>query len=147
MSIYQRLQEDIKEAMKAHESEKLLALRTLNADIKKIHIDAGRREATDDDVVSAVTKAIKQRDDAATQMDAGGRPELAAVERSQAELFKAYQPAQLSAQELEAIVKAAIASTGAASAKATSSPILRSRQSLRLEGRANADCRQEAAEK
>ena len=117
MSIYQRLQEDIKEAMKAHESEKLLALRTLNADIKKIHIDAGRREATDDDVVSAVTKAIKQRDDAATQMDAGGRPELAAVERSQAELFKAYQPAQLSAQELEAIVKAAIASTGAASAK------------------------------
>ena len=117
MSIYQRLQEDIKEAMKAHESEKLLALRTLNADIKKIHIDAGRREATDDDVVSAVTKAIKQRDDAATQMDAGGRPELAAVERTQAELFKAYQPAQLSAQELEAIVKAAIASTGAASAK------------------------------
>jgi hypothetical protein len=117
MSIYQRLQEDIKEAMKAHESEKLLALRTLNADIKKIHIDAGRREATDDDVVSAVTKAIKQRDDAATQMDAGGRPELAAVERSQAELFKAYQPAQLSAQELEAIVKTAIASTGAASSK------------------------------
>ena len=117
MPLYQRLQEDIKEAMKAHESEKLLALRTLNADIKKIHIDAGRREATDDDVVSAVTKAIKQRDDDASQMEAGGRPELAEIERSQAELFRAYQPAQLTEQELDAIVKAAIASTGAASAK------------------------------
>jgi len=117
MSLYQRLQEDIKEAMKAHESEKLLALRTLNADIKKIYIDSGRREATDDDVVTAVTKAIKQRDDAASQMDAGGRPELAEREREQASLFRAYQPSQLTEQELEAVVRAAIASTGAASAK------------------------------
>jgi uncharacterized protein len=117
MSVFQRLQDDIKEAMKAHESEKLLALRTLSSDIKKIYIDAGRREATDDDVVTAVTKAIKQREDAASQMEAGGRPELAAIERTQAELFRVYQPAQLTEQELADIVKAAIVSTGASSAK------------------------------
>ena len=77
MSVFLKLQEDVKEAMKARDSEKLLALRTLTSDIKKITIDAGRREPTDEDTVAAVTKAIKQREDAATQMDAGGRPELA----------------------------------------------------------------------
>jgi uncharacterized protein len=117
MSVFLKLQEDVKEAMKARDSERLLALRTLVSDIKKITIDAGRREPTDEDTVAAVTKAIKQREDAASQMDAGGRPELAERERAQAELFRAYQPAQLSPEELDAIVRGAIAETGATSAK------------------------------
>jgi len=117
MAVFLKLQEDIKEAMKARDSEKLLALRTLSSDIKKITIDAGRREPTDEDSVAAVTKAIKQREDAASQMDAGGRPELAERERMQADLFRAYQPAQLDPDELDAIVRAAVAQSGALSAK------------------------------
>jgi len=117
MPVFLKLQEDIKEAMKARDSEKLLALRTLSSDIKKITIDAGRREPTDEDCVAAVTKAIKQREDASAQMDAGGRPELAERERMQADLFRVYQPAQLGPEELDAIVRAAVAESGAASAR------------------------------
>lgn len=117
MSVFLRLQEDVKDAMRARDQEKLLALRTLTADIKKITIDAGRREPTDEDVLAAVTKAIKQRDDAASQMEAGGRPELAERERVQAELFRAYQPAQLTPEELDALVREAIATSGAQSRK------------------------------
>ncbi|MBK9575984.1 MAG: GatB/YqeY domain-containing protein [Fibrobacterota bacterium] len=117
MSVFLKLQEDVKEAMKARDQEKLLALRTLTSDIKKITIDAGRREPTDDDCVAAVTKAIKQREDAASQMDAGGRPELAERERTQADLFRNYQPAQLTPEELEVLVREAIATVGATSRK------------------------------
>lgn len=117
MSVFLKLQEDVKEAMKARDQEKLLALRTLTSDIKKIAIDAGRREPSDDDCLAAVTKAIKQREDAATQMDAGGRSELAERERMQADLFRVYQPAQLTPEELDSIVREAIATTGATSRK------------------------------
>ncbi|HNY30214.1 MAG TPA: GatB/YqeY domain-containing protein [Fibrobacteria bacterium] len=117
MSVFLKLQEDVKEAMKARDQEKLLALRTLTSDIKKIAIDAGRRDPTDEDCIAAVTKAIKQREDAASQMDAGGRPELAERERAQADLFRNYQPAQLSPDELEVLVREAIATVGATSRK------------------------------
>jgi uncharacterized protein YqeY len=117
MSVFLKIQEDVKDAMRAKDSERLLALRTLVADIKKITIDAGRRDPTDEDVLAGVTKAIKQREDAASQMDAGGRAELAERERAQADLFRAYQPAQLTPEELDAIVRKAIADAGATSAK------------------------------
>jgi len=117
MSVFLKLQEDVKDAMRARDSERLLALRTLTADIKKIAIDAGRRDPSDEDVLAAVTKAIKQREDAASQMDAGGRAELAERERTQADLFRAYQPAQLTPEELDALVRKVIAECGASSVK------------------------------
>ena len=117
MSVFLKLQEDVKEAMKARDQEKLLALRTLTSDIKKIAIDAGRRDPSDEDCVAAVTKAIKQREDSAAQMEAGGRPELAERERAQVDWIRAYQPAQLTPEELADIVKKVIAETGAASKK------------------------------
>lgn len=117
MSVFLKLQEDVKEAMKARDQEKLLALRTLTSDIKKIAIDAGRRDPSDEDCVAAVTKAIKQREDSATQMEAGGRPELAERERAQVDWIRAYQPAQLTPEELADLVKQVIAETGASSKK------------------------------
>lgn len=117
MSVFLKLQEDVKEAMKARDQEKLLALRTLTSDIKKIAIDAGRREPSDEDCIAAVTKAIKQREDSAAQMEAGGRPELAERERAQVDWIRAYQPAQLTPEELADLVKKVIAETGAASKK------------------------------
>ncbi|HQF54908.1 MAG TPA: GatB/YqeY domain-containing protein [Fibrobacteria bacterium] len=117
MSVFLKLQEDVKEAMRARDQEKLLALRTLTADIKKIAIDAGRRDPSDEDCIAAVTKAIKQREDSAAQMEAGGRPELAERERAQVDWIRAYQPAQLTPEELADLVKKVIAETGAASKK------------------------------
>lgn len=117
MSVFLKLQEDVKEAMKARDQDKLLALRTLTSDIKKIAIDAGRRDPSDEDCIAAVTKALKQREDSAAQMEAGGRPELAERERAQADWIRAYQPAQLTPDELAEIVKKVIAETGAASKK------------------------------
>ncbi len=117
MSVFLKLQEDVKEAMRARDQEKLLALRTLTADIKKIAIDAGRRDPSDEDCIAAVTKAIKQREDSAAQMEAGGRPELAERERAQVDWIRAYQPAQLTPEELADLVKKVISETGAASKK------------------------------
>jgi len=117
MSVFLKLQEDIKEAMKARDQDKLLALRTLSSDIKKIAIDAGRRDPSDEDVLAAVARAIKQREDSAEQFRTAGRDELAAVEVAQVAWIKAYQPAQMSEDEIRSVVAETIAEVGAASKK------------------------------
>jgi len=117
MSVFLKLQEDIKEAMKARDQEKLLALRTLSSDIKKIAIDAGRRDPSDEDVLAAVARAIKQREDSAEQFRTAGRAELAERENAQVGWIRAYQPAQLSEDEIRAIVSEVVAETGASSKK------------------------------
>ncbi|MCB9496435.1 MAG: GatB/YqeY domain-containing protein [Fibrobacteria bacterium] len=117
MSVFLKLQEDIKEAMKARDQEKLLALRTLSSDIKKIAIDAGRRDPSDEDVLAAVARAIKQREDSAEQFRSAGREELAERESAQVSWIRAYQPEQMSEGEVRSIVEAVIAETGAASRK------------------------------
>jgi uncharacterized protein YqeY len=117
MSVFLKLQEDIKEAMKARDQDKLLALRTLSSDIKKIAIDAGRRDPSDEDVLTAVARAIKQREDSAEQFKTAGRDELAAVEIAQVAWIKAYQPAQMSEDEIRTVVAETISEVGATSKK------------------------------
>lgn len=117
MSLFPKLSEDIKDAMRAKESEKLLALRTLSADVKKIAIDAGRREPSDEDVLTAATKAVKQREDAAEQFRNAGREELERVEVAQAAWIRAYLPAQMDLSEIEAVVRETVAEVGATSKK------------------------------
>ncbi len=117
MSVFLKLQEDIKEAMKARDQDKLLALRTLSSDIKKIAIDAGRRDPSDEDVLTAVARAIKQREDSAEQFKTAGRDELAAVEIAQVAWIRAYQPAQMTEDEIRTVVGETIAEVGATSKK------------------------------
>jgi len=117
MSLFPKLSEDIKDAMRAKDSDKLLALRTLSSDVKKVMIDAGRREPTDEDFLTAATKAVKQREDAAEQFRNAGRDEMAATEIQQAEWIRAYLPAQMEKAEIEAVVAQTIAEVGAASKK------------------------------
>lgn len=117
VSVFLKLQEDIKDAMKARDQEKLLALRTLSSDIKKIAIDAGRRDPSDEDVLAAVARAIKQREDSAEQFRVAGRSELAERESAQVGWIKAYQPAQLTEEEIRAIVAEVVAEVGATSKK------------------------------
>ncbi|MFH0909705.1 MAG: GatB/YqeY domain-containing protein [bacterium] len=107
---------DIKTAMKSRENDRLVALRTLHAQVKDATVNVGR-EATDADVATVVAKAIKQRQDSIEQFRAGGRDDLAAKEQQEIEIYKKYQPAQLGQAEIEALVKNAIADTGAAGKK------------------------------
>lgn len=113
MSLRARIQDDIKTAMRAREQDKLATLRMLSAAIKQREVDE-RVELVDGDVLSLVEKLIKQRRDAAKQYDDGGRPELAEKEVAEAALLEVYLPAQLSDDELAALVDSCIAEAGAA---------------------------------
>lgn len=113
MSLKQRIQDDMKAALRAKESARLSAVRLLIAAIKQREID-DRVELDDAGIMSTVEKLVKQRRDSASQYDTANRPDLAANERFEIEVLSAYLPAQLSDSELDAEIAAAIAETGAA---------------------------------
>lgn len=113
MTLKERINEDMKAAMRARETAKLGTIRLLLAAIKQKEVD--ERIALDDGAVLAVIdKMLKQRRDSIAQYEAAGRTDLADVEKLEAELLTAYMPAGLSAEEIAAAVVAAIAETGAA---------------------------------
>ena len=113
MSLKARITEDMKNAMRARDSARLLTIRMLVAAIKQREIDE-RIELADADVLSVIDKMIKQRRDSITQFEAGKREDLAAIERAEVALLAAYLPAQVSDAEIDAMIAEAIASTGAA---------------------------------
>ena len=115
MSLRDQLNEDIKTAMKARETERLNALRLMLAAVKQREVD--ERIAMDDaGVVSVVEKMIKQRKDSIAQYEKAARTDLADKERYEISVIEAYLPKQMSQQELEAAVAEALAATGAKSA-------------------------------
>jgi uncharacterized protein YqeY len=103
------IQEDVKRARKDRDKARVLVLSTLWSEIRNKEID-GRSELDDDGVVQVVSKAIKQRKDAAEQMRDAGRPELAEQEEAQVAILEGYLPQQLSEDEVRALVREAIAS-------------------------------------
>lgn len=112
MSLKQRISDDVKTAMKARDAERLGVLRMLSAAIKQREVDE-RIDLTDSDVIAIVEKQIKLRKEAATQFEAGGRADSAATERAEAVILADYLPQALSADEVQAIIRQAIGSTGA----------------------------------
>ncbi|WP_169139734.1 GatB/YqeY domain-containing protein [Aromatoleum toluolicum] len=112
MSLMQRIQDDMKAALRAKDSARLSAVRLLIAAIKQREID-NRIELDDAGIQGTVEKLVKQRRDSASQYDAANRPDLAANERFEIEVLSAYLPAQLSDTELDAEIAAAIADAGA----------------------------------
>ena len=115
MSLRERLNEDIKSAMKARETERLNALRLMLAAVKQREVDE-RVTLDDAGVVSVVEKMIKQRKDSIAQYEKAARQDLADKEKAEIVVLEAYLPRQLSPAEVEAIVAEAIASSGARSA-------------------------------
>lgn len=116
MSLKARVTDDMKTAMRARETVRLGTIRLLLAAIKQKEIDE-RIELDDAAVSSIVEKLIKQRKDSISQFQAAGRDDLVAVEQAELAVLQAYLPEQLSAAEVEAAVTAAIAESGASSAK------------------------------
>lgn len=116
MSLKARITDDMKTAMRAKETMRLGTIRLLLAAIKQKEIDE-RIQLDDAAISSIVEKLIKQRKDSISQFQAAGRDDLVAVEQAELLVLQAYLPEQLSAAEVEAAVAAAIAESGAASAK------------------------------
>ena len=122
MSLKDTLNEHIKDAMRAGQKDRLAVLRGISAAIKQREVDEltpeQRATGIDDAMVLAtLEKMIKQRKESIVQFEAGKRPELAAKEQAEIDIIKTYLPAQLSDAEVDALVAAAIAETGAASIK------------------------------
>jgi uncharacterized protein len=116
MTLRERITEDMKTAMKARESDKLAAIRLLQAALKQKEVDE-RVELTDDLVLAIIQKMLKQRMDSIEQYKAGNRPDLVAKEEFEVGVLTAYMPQQLSEAEIAAILDGVIAETGASSPK------------------------------
>ena len=112
MSLKERVNEDMKAAMKARQSERLSAIRLLMAAIKQREIDE-RIVLEDAAVISVVERLIKQRRDSIEHFQAAARTDLVEKEAAELELLKQYLPQPLSEPELAAAIEAAIAEAGA----------------------------------
>ncbi|MDX1529300.1 MAG: GatB/YqeY domain-containing protein [Gammaproteobacteria bacterium] len=111
-----RIQEDVKDAMRARDRERLGALRLITAAIKQKEVD-DRVELDDAAVISVLEKMIKQRRDSIEQYQKGGREELAAREADEIEVIQNYMPAAMDESEIEALIDATLQQTGASGMK------------------------------
>ena len=107
-ALMHRLQSDLNASRKAGDKDRTLLLGTILADAKNREIEL-KRDLADDDVVDVIRKGVKRRRESIEMYDKGGRPELAAREKAEAEALESYLPAGASEEELRAAVQAAIA--------------------------------------
>jgi uncharacterized protein YqeY len=108
----QRILEDVTDAMRAKDKPRLGALRLVSAAIKQIEVDS-RQDLDDAGVLAVLEKMLKQRRDSLQQYSDAGRKDLADQESYEIGIIGAYMPEALSAEELHALIDAAIAETGA----------------------------------
>ena len=140
MNFQERIDHDLKEAMKAREAERLGVIRMLKSALTNVAIEKGGLHFVLDDAtaLAVVRKEMKKRQDSIESFEKGRRPELAAKEKSEAAILAAYLPQALSAEELTALVAACIAETGATSKKEMGAvmKLANERASGRADGRA-----------
>lgn len=116
MSLKDQLTQDMKEAMKAKESDRLNTIRQLRGAIKNKEIEL-QKDLDDDAILAVIGTQVKQRREAAQMYKDNERPELAAKEEAEMAVLQQYLPAQLGEDELKAIVSEVIAEVGATSMK------------------------------
>jgi len=116
MSLKARITEDMKAAMRSGEKDRLSCIRMLQAGIKQREVDE-RIELDDAQVLSVIDKMIRQRRESVAQFEAGKRADLVAKESAEIAVLSGYLPAQLNETELDAMIREAIATTGAATMK------------------------------
>ena len=111
MSLRDQITSDMRDAMRAHDKEKLSALRMLLSSIKQKEVD--EQITADDAVIQQIfAKLIKQRKDSVEQYLAGNRKDLADKESAEIKIFEVYLPAQLSDEEIQKIVDEVVTSAG-----------------------------------
>ncbi|WP_293773172.1 GatB/YqeY domain-containing protein [uncultured Corynebacterium sp.] len=111
---------DLKTAMKAKEKERTSAIRSLLAAIQAEETNGARHDLTDEDVLKVIAREIKKRKESAQVYADNGRPELAEAELVDVPFFEAYQPAQLSDEELSALLDGVVAEVEASTGEAVS---------------------------
>lgn len=112
MSLKNRINEDMKTAMKARETERLGAIRLLLAAIKQKEVDE-RKDLDDAAVLAVIDKMLKQRRDSISQFEQAGRQDLADKEKFEVSVLQSYMPQAMSEADLEAAVAEAVAAAGA----------------------------------
>ena len=137
MTIPERIDSDLKDAMRAKEATKLGVLRMLKSAVKNAAIEKGGATATLDDAeaTQVIRKQVKQRQDSIEQFEKGGRPELAAKEKEELTILNSYLPQAMSSEELAHAVRETIAETGATS-RAQMGAVMKALQT-KLAGRAD----------
>jgi uncharacterized protein YqeY len=134
MPLKSRIQDDVKEAMRARDRERLGVLRLITAAIKQKEVDE-RVELDDTAVLAVLDKMAKQRRESLEQYQSAGRDDLAKQERFELELIAGYLPEPLDAAELEGLIRAAVEAAGAASMRDMGAVMARLRD--QVQGRAD----------
>lgn len=111
--LMQRLQADYKEALRARDERKVATLRLLFSRAKNAAIEQRVEEVDEATLLSLLQKEVKQREDSIAQFEAGGRSDLVAKESAERDILRAYLPAELSDEEIRAVIRRVIAETGA----------------------------------
>ena len=137
MTLQERVDSDLKEAMRAKDTTKLGVLRMLKAALKYAAIAKSGAEAelSDAEAAQVARKQLKQRQDSIESFEKGGRAELAAKEKEELLILNAYLPQAMSSDELAEVVRATIAETGATS-KAQMGGVMKALQA-KVAGRAD----------
>ena len=115
MTLKERINEDMKAAMRAKESARLGTIRLLMAEMKRKEVDE-RIELDDAAIIAIVDKMLKQRKDSIAAFENAGRTELADIEKAESEVLKVYLPQRMSEAEITAAVQAIMVRVGAKSA-------------------------------
>ena len=116
----EKFNDALKKAMKSGDKRKVATLRLINSALKDRDIEArgqGKERTSDDEILQLLQKMIKQRNDSIEAFDKAGRIDLATQEREEKAIIEAYLPSQMSADDVRAAAKAAVAAVGAASVK------------------------------
>lgn len=116
MKLREKINKDLKDAMKAKDVEKRDALRLLTSAFKQIEVDE-RKELSDDDVIKIIQKQVKSRNDSIDQYKKADRQDLVDKEQSEIDVYEIYLPKQLSNDELSDALKTIITNVGASSMK------------------------------
>jgi uncharacterized protein len=116
MRLVERLNDDMKQAMKNKDKLKLSVIRMVKSSVKNEEINQGK-ELSDDEVLTVLTRELKQRRDSLQEFEKAGREDLAASARDEINVLIEYMPEQLSEEEVRKLVSEAIQQVGAASKK------------------------------
>ena len=116
MALKDQLMADMKEAMKAHDKDRLAVIRMVRGAIRQQEID-GKKELGDSDVIAVISKEVKMRKDSIEEFKKGDRQDLVEKTQAEFEVLMPYMPAQLSEAEVSELVKAAVEETGAKTQK------------------------------
>jgi len=111
-----KITDNVKDAMRAKEKERLATLRQITAAIKQFEVD-NRKDLDDEGIITILTKMCKQRRDSLSQFQAAGRDDLAVIEIAELAIIEEFMPTAMTEQEIAEAIQAAITESGAASAR------------------------------